>query len=371
MSLIAIKSIQRLRLSETGRRICSTSGRAMDFHDLNFDPVVWRSNDLATTPVSEFRDRGFVLIDQLINQDYAAELCRRLDVVLDSEDGSGDVGKPDKVPVLTQGQRGAATASINNKKQNGKKSKSDGDSQQHVTALPSKRTLQVINIWKADTAFRNLVLSPSLGQAVADLAGWSSGARVINDQVWAKPPGSSALTFHRDSAYFDLVPNDIATVWVALDDMRNPTVGPLQYVQKSHLWNDNHSGGTEGFFQKNNHRWMCIQAYKRHLGSFSFKDACENNSDFNDTEELLKSQTISVSVPVGGAGIHDGRLWHGSDRNQSQGPRRGLGIHFAPADATFRDYAGGKTLAHKIASQSDKLHSADLPHELFPITFTR
>ena len=56
------------------------------------------------------------------------------------------------------------------------------------------------------------------------------------------------------SAYFDLVPNDIVTVWVALDDMRNPAVGPLQYVQKSHLWNDSHSGGTEGFFQKNNHR---------------------------------------------------------------------------------------------------------------------
>jgi len=359
-------------MSETGRRIDSTSGRVMDFHDLDFDPVVWRSKDLAA-PESEFRDRGFVLVDQLINQDYAAELCRRLDVVLDSEDGSGDVGKPDKVPALTQGQRGATAASAHNKNPRGKNSKSDGVPQRHphVTTLPSKRTLQVINIWKADTAFRSLVLSPSLGQAVADLAGWSSGARVINDQVWAKPPGSSALTFHRDSAYFDLVPNDIATVWVALDDMRNPSVGPLQYVQKSHLWNDHHSGGTEGFFQKNNHRWMCIQAYKRHLGSFSFKDACENNYDFNDTEEFLKSQTISVSVPVGGAGIHDGRLWHGSDRNQTQGPRRGLGIHFAPAEAAFRDYAGGKTLAHKIANQADKLHSPDLARELFPITFTR
>jgi len=344
----------------------------MDIHDLNFDPVLWRSKDLATSE-SEFHDRGFVLVDKLINQDYAAELCQRLDVVLDSEDGSGDVGKPDKVPALTQGHRDAAIASTKNKRQNGKKSKPDGDphQQSHVTTRPSKRTLQVINIWKADTAFRNLVLSPSLGQAVADLAGWSSGARVINDQVWAKPPGSSALTFHRDSAYFDLVPNDIVTVWVALDDMRNPAVGPLQYVQKSHRWNDNHSGGTEGFFQKNNHRWMCIQAYKRHLGSFSFKDACENNYDFDNTEEFLKSQTISVSVPIGGAGIHDGRLWHGSDRNQSQGPRRGLGIHFAPADATFRDYAGGKTLAHKIAGQSDKLQSADLPHELFPITYNR
>ena len=64
------------------------------------------------------------------------------------------------------------------------------------------------------------------------------------------------------SAYFDLVPNDIVTVWVALDDMRNPAVGPLQYVQKSHLWNDNHSGGTEGFFQKNNHRLVITFTHK-------------------------------------------------------------------------------------------------------------
>ena len=45
----------------------------MDIHDLNFDPVLWRSKDLATSE-SEFHDRGFVLVDKLINQDYAAEV---------------------------------------------------------------------------------------------------------------------------------------------------------------------------------------------------------------------------------------------------------------------------------------------------------
>ena len=68
-----IKRIQRL--SKIGRRIysTSTSGRAMDIHDLNFDPVLWRSKDLATCD-SEFHDRGFVLVDKLINQDFAAEV---------------------------------------------------------------------------------------------------------------------------------------------------------------------------------------------------------------------------------------------------------------------------------------------------------
>ena len=41
------------------------------------------------------------------------------------------------------------------------------------------------------------------------------------------------------SAYFDLEPpNQIVTVWVALDDMRNEIVGPLQYVKGSHVWKD-------------------------------------------------------------------------------------------------------------------------------------
>ena len=79
------------------------------------------------------------------------------------------------------------------------------------------------------------------------------------------------------SAYFDLVPNDIVTVWVALDDMRNPAVGPLQYVQKSHLWNDNHSGGTEGFFQKNNHRLDITLNHKNNKGSATGRVHCSRN----------------------------------------------------------------------------------------------
>jgi hypothetical protein len=42
--------------------------------------------------------------------------------------------------------------------------------------------------------------SPSLARLVAQLGGWR-GARVANDQIWAKPPGAAPITFHRDSTY--------------------------------------------------------------------------------------------------------------------------------------------------------------------------
>ena len=61
------------------------------------------------------------------------------------------------------------------------------------------------------------------------------------------------------SAYFDLEPpNQIVTVWVALDDMRNEIVGPLQYVKGSHVWKDEASGGTEGFFHKNHRHVLTL-----------------------------------------------------------------------------------------------------------------
>ena len=69
--------------------------------------------------------------------------------------------------------------------------------------------------------------------------------------------GSLKNNCHHFSAYFDLDPDDIVTVWIALDDMRLPNVGPLQYVNGSHLWRDHQSGGTEGFFHKN-HRSLKV-----------------------------------------------------------------------------------------------------------------
>ena len=70
-----------------------------------------------------------------------------------------------------------------------------------------------------------------------------------------------------------------------------------------------------------------------------------------------------------GAGIHNGRLWHGSGRNRSRTqPRRGLGIHFVPADARFRDAENGyETLAHRFRDPSG---GNALPDHAFPVTWT-
>lgn len=45
-----------------------------------------------------------------------------------------------------------------------------------------------------------VVLSEELGRLAASLAGWRS-ARVAQDDVVWKPPGSGPVAFHQDSAY--------------------------------------------------------------------------------------------------------------------------------------------------------------------------
>lgn len=303
-----------------------------------------------------FSEDGYVIVDKLISRDFCSELNERLelvraatialrpsantpqrslaDLVLRSQvlRGQYDIegGRPDKAPTFRAEQRCKP----------GKTPPALGG--------PSKTTLQVINVWKADTAFRRLVTSPTLGRAVAQLAGWP-GARVANDQVWAKPPGAAPLTFHRDSAYFDFTPADVVTVWVALDDME-AELGPLEYVRGSHRWAEGRVGSANQFFDARD-RFALLHDAARRQGI---------------ADPASSLDVVPVSVRAGGCGIHNGRLWHGSGRNASpKRPRRGLGIHFVPADARFRE-AEGRTLAHGIAAAHAKARRGSAADDAVP-----
>lgn len=282
---------------------------------------------------ADFESAGFVTVPALLREPaFASTLNERLERMLRGEfDVPG--GAPDKSPPFkaeTRCKPGKAPPPLGG---------------------PSKRTLQVINCWKADAAFRRLVLSPNLGRIVATLAGWQSGARVANDQVWAKPPGAAPLTFHRDSPYFDFVPCDVVTVWIALDDM-DDELGPLEYVVGSHAWGEGRVGSADQFFDGRDRSALMHDAARR-----------EGIADPAGSLQIKRLQVVA-----GGAGIHNGRLWHGSGPNVSATrPRRGLGVHFVPAEARYRDAeVGYQTMAHRWR---DPAGGNELPQESFPVTW--
>lgn len=190
-----------------------------------------------------------------------------------------------------------------------------------------------------------------LGGVIAQLAGWGDGARLAQDQVWAKPPGSSPLVFHRDSPYFMFEPDDVVTVWLALDDM-DGELGPLEYVRGSHLWGDGRNGSTRNFYEQDA-KWL-------------LHAAAEREGVDPDTLEIVSM----AGLKRGGISIHHGKTWHGSGRNRSKSKaRRGLGMHFVPGSARFTADALHSKLWKPYVDDVEDPSSVDLPDEDFPLTF--
>ena len=222
------------------------------------------------------------------------------------------------------------------------------------------KVIQVINVHKADRLYRQLARSPVLGRVVAQLAGWTMGARLAQDQVWAKPPAAAPLAFHRDSPYFMFAPDDVVTVWLALDDM-NEELGPLQYVKGSHLWGDGRVGVATQFFQSD--------------GGVALLKSAAKRAEVPQQVSLENLEIVSMDgLPAGALSIHNGRTWHGSGKNNSKvRPRRGLGLHFVPANVRFTADAHHSRLwrpyVENVLAEGGDPSTVELPLRDFPIVW--
>lgn len=222
-----------------------------------------------------FATEGFAVVDQLLPPELCEALAGRLEAMLG---GDFDTGvPPDKVPRSQPARR--------------------------------PRVDQFVNAWKGDQLFESTVRSGALASWVASLAGWSSGAEVLQDQIWSKPPQSGPIAFHRDSAYMG---EGVVTLWIALDDLE-PSLGPLEYARGSHTWPPPpYDGYAPSLFGKKD--WRC------ELDKAAA--SCQATVDL-----------VQVLVSRGGGSVHSGSMWHGSSVNRSGRVRRGLGIHFGPVGA--------------------------------------
>jgi ectoine hydroxylase-related dioxygenase (phytanoyl-CoA dioxygenase family) len=302
--------------------------------------------------IDSFREEGFVVFPNVATTEAVDALNDRLEDVLRGQYDREN--KPDKTPKLLKSEkpRTAAETVECGETTNKKKKKKPAGPIGFSGNLQNVKVLQIINIHKADSLFRKLETNAHLGQVVAELAGWKNGARLAQDQVWAKPPGAPPLVFHRDSPYFMFEPSDVVTVWFALDDM-DPELGPLEYVPKSHLWGDGRVGSSSQFFQAN---------VKKLLYSAAEREGV-------DPQQL---DFVSMAgLKAGGMSIHHGKVWHGSSKNNSKNrPRRGLGMHFVPAEARFTSEASHSRLWGPYVENVEDPSQLELPNEDFPLVWS-
>mmetsp|Transcript_11563 Transcript_11563/g.16601 ORF Transcript_11563/g.16601 Transcript_11563/m.16601 type:complete len:330 (+) Transcript_11563:30-1019(+) len=301
-----------------------------------------------TQAIHSFRTDGFTILETPILDRSSVDLLNvRIEHVLR---GIYDRGHcPDKTPPLLTTPITTTTTT-----------EPLGYSFTAKTHHPQDRNvLQIVNIHKCDSAFRSLATNSQLGELIAKLTGWEEGVRLASDQTWLKCPGSKPLSFHRDSPYFMFTPSDVVTVWVALDDIMvddSSSMGPLEYVRGSHLWGNNTSGGARQFFQKK--------------GSKLLHDAAQSEGRSMECLEFVSTKGLRA----GAISIHNGKTWHGSGKNTSTKPRRGLGLHYVPAQVKFTEEARSSSLWRRyLINVEDEAHNSAseviLNKDDFPVIF--
>ncbi len=212
---------------------------------------------------------------------------------------------------------------------------------QYADGDPDK-TRQICNGWKASRVIAETVLSASLGQAIAQLAGWS-GVRIMIDNVIWKPPGAKSLGYHQDSAFLNwLTPSDLVTCWIALDDT-SEAAGTMELVRGSHRWTLRTPEGE--FHAPDNYRAPMLKAA---------------------STQGVDPDIAYIEVPAGGGSFHHGHTWHGSGENRGAVHRRALVLHALRAETEFAPEHFAEGIG-PIYSRYKRLADNQLDENYFPI----
>ena len=198
-------------------------------------------------------------------------------------------------------------------------------------------TRQICNGWRADNIISGIVLRSDIGQACAQLRGWS-GARLNQDNIIWKPPGTKALGFHQDESYQNWnEPGEMMTCWMTLDDTSNDG-GTIEYVRGSHRWEL--AGPIEQF----------------HAPDDPVADLNAAARQADETPEF-----VPIEVQAGDAVIHHGKTWHGSRSNVSKTQRRTVVAHCMAGHSRYH-----REHDHEVYGRYRQEGSLEMPTEHFP-----
>ncbi len=232
---------------------------------------------LTNDQVSQFKSRGFLKSNRLLNDPQIEELREELARVVRDKDSK----TPQPFRIV------------------------------NLTGNPDAPVWQIVNIWEASEPYRRLVFNTQLVEEVAQLSG-TNQIRIWHDQIQFKPAVSGGVTaWHQDHPYWDIIqPASQVTAWVALDDADEDN-GCMSMVPGSHLWG-------------NQIRFLETQ-----------KDFNGLPSRFEDHA----LEVCRCPVRKGEVHFHHALTWHGSHANKSGRPRRALAMHYMTEDTRFM--AGG------------------------------
>jgi ectoine hydroxylase-related dioxygenase (phytanoyl-CoA dioxygenase family) len=200
-------------------------------------------------------------------------------------------------------------------------------------------TRQICNAWKSDLTIASIVLKPMVGEAAARLRGWP-GAKIGQDNLIWKPPGTKPLGFHQDDSYNEwIVPGEMLTCWTTLDDTKAGQ-GTIEYVRGSH-------------------KWPVAPPIKQFHAP---DDALADLRPAAEAAAVSDFEIVPIEVPAGAAVFHHGRTWHGSRDNRGEKPRRSVVAHCISSAAKFHP-----NKVSYIYSRYKKRDSVEMDESYFPV----
>jgi ectoine hydroxylase-related dioxygenase (phytanoyl-CoA dioxygenase family) len=159
-----------------------------------------------------------------------------------------------------------------------------------------------------DTWFLTVAREPAILDMVEQVIG--SDFALWNSSFFAKPAKIGTRTpWHQDGEYWPIKPLATCTVWIALDASTTEN-GCLRVIPGSHR----------------------SKQLARHNRSDAPNIALNLELDKNAFDE---SKAIDIVLQPGEVSLHDVYLYHGSEPNLSDHPRRGMTLRYMPTSSVY------------------------------------
>lgn len=233
------------------------------------------NNNITPEQIKDYRENGFVQIDNFLDEAELAEWRKAVDEAVEKR-------KDNKLP---------------DRKWVGDME----DDEKYYESVFKQR----LNLWKDNEKINKIMLDERIGKMAADLAG-VDGIRIWHDQALIKEPWANATAWHLDEPFWSFTTKDAISLWVALDDVTLEN-GCLFFIPGSHkLTTFENPGITE-----------------------------EMASVFKFYPDLAKRPTVSVPMKAGSCSFHNAMVVHGAQANMTPGHRRAMTCAYMPDGSTF------------------------------------
>lgn len=212
----------------------------------------------------------------------------------------------------------------------------------HNMGKPEAPVWQIVNIWMASPAFKELIFNSQVAEEMAQLIPDVQTLRIWHDQIQFKPAGKGGVNmWHQDSPYWGILTpkHEQVTAWIALDDV-DESNGCMSMVPHSQDW-----GNTIQFLQS--------------LKEF---DQMKSVTEYEGNPVRI----VTCPVKKGHIHYHHSLTWHGSHANTSDRPRRAIALHFMTQN-TRNEARGNHVMKRFVHVGANEVVSGDA----FPVVYQR